>query len=75
MMVDSEVLVYVVAEGIVMKESQFAFHGFKLIDPNYWQVFFDVAAHVFCAFISSEGKIICSLSINLEVHMFDCGIK
>ena len=40
MMVDSELLVYVVAGGIGVKESQFAFDGFKLVDPNYWHVSF-----------------------------------
>ena len=34
-MVDSEFLVYVVAEGIGVKESQFAFDGFELVDPSY----------------------------------------
>ena len=40
MMVDSELLVYVVAEGIDKKESQSVFEGFKLVDPNYWCVSF-----------------------------------
>ena len=37
MMVDSEFLgIYIVAEGIGMKESQFAFDGFELVDPSHW---------------------------------------
>ena len=75
MMVDSELLVYVVAEGIGMKEFQCVFDGFKLVDPNYWHISFDVVACACCACISSKVKIFCSLSVNLEVHIFDCGRK
>ena len=38
-------------------------------------MFFDVVAHAFCACFSSKVKIFCSLSVNLEVHMFNGGIK
>ena len=75
MMVDSEFLVYVVAEGIGVKESQIVFYGFQLVDPSYWHVSFDVMAFAFCVCISSKVKIFCSLSVNLEVHMFDHAIK
>ena len=65
----------VVAEGISVKEFQFVFDRLELVDPGYWHVSFDVAMHVFCVCISSKMKIFYSLSVNLEVHMFDCGIK
>ena len=68
-------LVYIVAEGIGMKESQFAFDGFELVDPSHLHVSFGVVACAFCVCISSKVKILCSLSVNLEVHMFDHGIK
>ena len=42
MMVDSEFLIYVVAEGIGVKDFQFAFDGFGLVIPSYWHVSFDV---------------------------------
>ena len=54
MMVDSEFLVYVVAEGISVKESQFAFGRFELVDPSYWHMSFDVVACAFCVCISSK---------------------
>ena len=44
--------------------------GYELGDPRHWNVSFDVVAHAFCVCISSEVKIFCSLSVNLEVHMF-----
>ena len=75
MMVDSELLVYVVAEGIGMKEFHCGLDGFELVDPNYWHMSFDAVVHAFCVCISSKVKIFCSLSANLEVHMFDCGIS
>ena len=56
MMVDSEFLVYLAAEGIGMKESQFAFDGYELVNPNYWHLFFDVGVHAFCVCISSMVK-------------------
>ena len=34
MMVDSEFLVYVVAEDIGVNDSQFEFDGFELVDPS-----------------------------------------
>ena len=74
-MVDSEFLVYVVAEGISVKESQIAFDGFELVDPSYGHISFDVVAHAFFVCIYSKLKICCSLSVNPEVHMFDQQIK
>ena len=50
-------LVYIVAEGIGEKESQFAFNGCKLVDPSHWHVSFDVVAHASCVCISSKVKI------------------
>ena len=64
-----------VAEGIGMKELQLEFGGFELDDPYHWHMSFDVAACVFCAWISSKVKVYCSLSVNLKVHMFDHGIR
>ena len=75
-MANSEFLgIYIVAEGIGVKESQFAFDGFELFDPNYWHVSSVVMAHASCACISSKVKIICSFSVSLEVHMLNHGIK
>ena len=51
------------------------FDIFELVDPSHWPVSFDVAAHAFHVCISSKVKIFCSLSVNLEVHMLDHGIK
>ena len=67
-------LVYTVAEDIGVKESKFAFDGFKLVDPSHWHTSFDVACAT-CACVSSKVKIFCSMSVNLEVHMFDHEIK
>ena len=74
-MVDSEFLVYVADEGICVREFQFVFDGFKLVDPSYWCMSFDVVVHSFCVWVSSKAKIICSLSVYLEVYMFYHGIK
>ena len=58
MMVDHEFLgVYIVAEGIDMKESQFMFDGLELGDPSHWYMSFDVVAHASCASLSSKVKI------------------
>ena len=70
-MFDSEFLVYVVAEVIGVKGFQFVFDGFKLVDPIYWHVSFDVAVQAFCACISWKVKIFCSFSVNLEVESSD----
>ena len=67
--------VYIVAEGISVKESQFAFDGFELVDPSQWHMSFDVVAHASCTCVSSMVKNFCSLSVNLEVHMVDHGNK
>ena len=48
-------LLYIVTEGIGVKESQFAFDGFKLVDPSHWPVSFDVTAHGSCAYIEGEN--------------------
>ena len=44
--------------------------GFELVDLNHWHMFFDVAAHAFCACISSKVNVFYSLSVNLGEHMF-----
>ena len=75
MMVDSEFLVYVLAGGIRVKEYQFVFDRFELVDQSYWHVSFDVMAHAFCVCISSKVKTFYSLSVNPGVHMLDHGIK
>ena len=75
MIVYSEFLVYVVAEGISVKESQFVFKGFEVVNPSYWHMSFDLVGYAFCKCISSKVKIFCSMSVNLEVCMFDHGIK
>ena len=61
--------IYIVAEGIGVKESQFAFDGFELVDPSHWYASFDVVACASYACISSKVKIFCILSVNLEVHI------
>ena len=68
-------LVYIVAEGIGVKGSQFHVDGFRLVDPSHWCVSFDVTAYASCVCVSPKVKIFCSLNVNLEVHMFDHAIK
>ena len=64
-----------VAAGISMKESQFAFDGFEVVDPSHRGMSFDVVAHASCACVSSKVKIFFSLNVTLGVHMLDHGIK
>ena len=52
-------LVYNVAEGIGMKESQFAFDGLGLLDPSHWQVFWCGGTCLLCVhFFKGENLLL-----------------
>ena len=57
-----------------MKESQFVFDGFELVDPSNWCMSFDVAAHALCACHSSKMKIFLFLECqSMGAHVWNVG--
>ena len=53
-----------------MKQVQFVFDGYELVNPSQWCVSFDVPAHAFVLTFFQRQKVYCSLSVSVGVHMF-----